>query len=101
MIRNRIFQAAGREMTRLPKPGVPYNERRKGTHRMRDVLGRMVRMMVGALALCGVWASTAAAQQAAVVTDEPSAFGSWIPVLLFIGLIVAVAFKNPKRSHLD
>ncbi len=68
---------------------------------MGDVLGRMVRTMVGALALCGVWASTAAAQQAAVVNDEPSAFRSWIPILLFTGLIVAIAFKNPKRSHLD
>lgn len=68
---------------------------------MRDAFGRMVRTMVGVLALYGMWASTAAAQQAAVVTDEPSALRSWIPVLLFIGLIVAVAFKNPKRSHLD
>ncbi len=68
---------------------------------MRNVLGLAGGLLVRGMAVATTLASTVAAQQQATVRDEPSIFRSWIPVLLFTGLIIAIAFKNPKRSHLD
>ena len=47
----------------------------------------------------GWWATVADAQQTARPPEEPSALPQWACVVIFTGFIVAIAFKNPKRTH--
>jgi len=39
------------------------------------------------------------AQKVAFPPDDAKPIGQWVCVLLFAGFVVALAAKNPKRSH--
>ena len=54
---------------------------------------------VAALMIHGWWATVAHAQREARPSGETSALPQWACVVIFTGFIVAIAFKNPKRTH--
>ena len=52
-----------------------------------------------ALVIQGWLATVAQAQRTAAPPEEPSALPQWACVLIFTAFVVAIAFKNPKRTH--
>ena len=57
-------------------------------------------LIVIALALCGWWPTTVRAQEEAFIHKEKKPVRQWIAAVVFTGLVVGIAFKNPKRTHL-
>ena len=47
----------------------------------------------------GVCTSSVLAQAEALPPDPETPYVQWVCVLLFSAFVIAVAFKNPKRSH--
>jgi len=52
-----------------------------------------------AMMVMGWWVPTADAQREAYPPDDVSTLPQWACVIIFAGFIVAIAFKNPKRTH--
>lgn len=57
-------------------------------------------MMLWAAACFLTLAPAASAQAEAIIREEKKPLKQWIAFLVFSGLVVAIAFKNPKRTHL-
>lgn len=55
--------------------------------------------IVAVLMIHGWWASVAHAQRRAHPPEETSVLPQWACVVIFTGFVVAIAFKNPKRTH--
>ena len=79
-----------------------YNLGMKERSRMRRA-GREVlqRAILLALGLSVWWAGLANAQQAIAPPDETKPIPQWVCAVIFGAFCVAVAFKNPKRTHMS
>ena len=64
------------------------------------ILNAYARTAVRVCAAIGMMAPTIAHAQAEAQPPDPqSPYLQWICVLLFAAFVIAIAFKNPKRSH--
>ena len=66
-------------------------------------LGKRITMAVGGIVAIGLLALGPSVAQAATETSPPEAgkrWLEWLCMLAFTGLCCAIAFKNPKRSHM-
>lgn len=63
----------------------------------RSVLQRAV---LTAGALQAWWVALAHAQKETGPPEESKPIIQWVCVVIFAGLCIAIAFKNPKRTHL-
>ena len=74
-------------------------ERPKRTRKAgRAVLQRVILVVGG---LNAWWVALASAQQGARAPEETKPMVQWVCVVVFAGLAVAIACKNPKRTHQD
>ena len=64
----------------------------------REILQRAVLLAGGAMACC---AGLANAQQVIAPPDETKPIPQWVCAVIFGAFCVAVAFKNPKRTHMS
>lgn len=77
-----------------------------GMRRMKNlakkIRTRRLPLWLMGLALCW-WAPTALGQAEARVTEQEQSkpIMAWGAVVVFTGLIIAIAVKNPKRTHLS
>lgn len=63
------------------------------------LLGAVGRWGGAACVALGGFVPRAIAQAEAAIGEQPTPIKQWIAVLVFVGLLVAIACKNPKRSH--
>jgi len=49
--------------------------------------------------LCAWGATVAVAQQGIAPPDAAQPIPQWVCILLFAALVIAIALKNPKRTH--
>ena len=64
---------------------------------MRGAVSRYTTVV--ALMIHGWWPTVADAQRTASLPQETSTLPQWACVVIFTAFIVAIAFKNPKRTH--
>ncbi len=57
------------------------------------------RLAVAAVALCSLAPTAALAQAEARLPEEKKPIKAWLFVAVATGLFIAIAIKNPKRSH--
>lgn len=66
-------------------------------------LGKRIRMAVGGIVAIGLLTLGPSVAQAAMEASAPEAgkrWLEWLCMLAFTALCCAIAFKNPKRSHM-
>ena len=62
----------------------------------RGVIGRASRI---AGLLCAAWALPAVAQQTIAPPDDAKPIPQWVCLIIFTVFVVAIAYRNPKRTH--
>ncbi|MFQ5491017.1 MAG: hypothetical protein ACE5GE_09875 [Phycisphaerae bacterium] len=80
------------------------NDRRDSTPFGLRCRARWIRPTAAAVLLTWLpsfFVAVARAEQVASPPEAPKPWLQWLLVLAFAGLCCGIAFKNPKRSHMD